>query len=78
MKKILEVFQTYCDAYLEYLNNFITAEAFESFYNLDPNEVNSLLVAARATRSEGGSYREIDWSMNRTTNTKYTEKNIHH
>ena len=76
MRKILEVFRTYCDAYLEYLNCFYTVEAFESFYDLDPNEVNALMVAARATRSEGGSYREIDWSMNRTINTEYTEKNI--
>ena len=77
MNKILDVFQTYCDAYLEYINNFLTVEAFESFYNIDPNEVNALMVAAKATRHEGGTYREIDWSMNRTTNTKYTEKNIH-
>lgn len=76
MKKILEVFRTYCDAYLTYLNEFISVEAFESFYDLDPNEVNALMVAAKATRAENGSYREIDWSMNRTTNTKYSEKNI--
>ena len=74
MNKILSVFRTYCDAYLTYLNEFITVDAFESFYDLDPNEVNALMVAAKATRAEGGTYREIDWSMNRTINTKYTEK----
>lgn len=74
MNKILDVFRTYCDAYLTYLNEFITVEAFESYYDLDPNEVNALMVAARAVRNENGTYREIDWSMNRTINTKFTEK----
>jgi len=71
--KILEVFRTYCDAYLTYLNEFISVDAFESFYDLDANEVNALMIAARATRHEEGTFREIDWSMNRTINTTYTE-----
>lgn len=74
MNKILDVFRTYCDAYLEYVNNFITVEKFVSYYDLNDTEVNQLMIAARAVRHEGGTYREIDWSMNRTTNTKFTEK----
>lgn len=74
MKKILDVFRTYCDAYLTYLNEFITVDAFVSYYDLDENEVNALRVAALAVRHEGGTYREIDWSMNRTVNVSFTEK----
>lgn len=38
MKRILSVFASYCDAYLEYVNNFITVDAFCDFYNIRKSE----------------------------------------
>lgn len=74
MKKILDVFRTYCDAYLTYRNEFLTAEAFTSFYDIDEDEFNILRVAALSVREREGTYREINWEMNCLANEDYTEK----
>lgn len=74
MNKLLDVFRTYCDAYLTYLNEFVTVDAFVSFYDLDEDEFNTLRVAYLSVRARGGTYREIDWEMNCLVNTNYTEK----
>ena len=38
MKKIKDVFASYCDAYLEYRNNFLTIECFCDYYELNKDE----------------------------------------
>lgn len=38
MKKIKDVFASYCDAYLEYRNNFLTIECFCDYYEIKEEE----------------------------------------
>lgn len=74
MKKILEVFRTYCDAYLEYLNNFLTSSCFCDYYELDKTEFNCLVKAVAEVEKHNGRYCEIDYYYNTITNSEYTEK----
>lgn len=74
MKKILEVFRTYCDAYLEFLNNFISGSRFCEWYELDETEFQNLLKAVEEVKKYNGRYCEIDYYYNAITNSEYTEK----
>lgn len=38
MKRIKDVFASYCDAYLEYRNNFLTIECFCDYYEIKEEE----------------------------------------
>ena len=76
-KKILQVFNTYVDAYLEYVNNFLTKEYFTEFFDLDETEVDNLFFAAKECKDSGTSWCCLDYFYNRSYNKKYTEKKIH-
>lgn len=75
-KKILQVFRTATDAYLEFMNNFITREAFVEFFNLDEKEVDNLFAAAKAVKDSQGVYLEIDHYFQILNNKDYSEKSI--
>lgn len=75
-KKILQVFRSATDAYLEFKNNFITREAFVEFFNLDESEADNLFTAARFVIDQQGMYSEIDHFFQVLNNKGYTEKNI--
>lgn len=77
MKKILQVFNTATDAYLEYVNNFLTREKFAEFFELNEKEVDNLFFAAQEAKEQGISWICIDYYFNRLSNKKYSEKNIH-
>ncbi|MCR4773042.1 MAG: hypothetical protein K5854_01615 [Prevotella sp.] len=62
--KILSVFASYCDAYLEYANNPYVYDDFVEHYWLDEEEAQNLLIAVRAFKKEGGCWREIDYWYN--------------
>lgn len=76
-KKIYQVFNTATDAYLEYLNNFLSKDVFTDFFELDETEVDNLFIAAKETRDEGGSWSMLDYHFNKLNNKDYSEKNIH-
>lgn len=75
-KKILQVFRSATDAYLEFMNNFITREAFVEFFNLDEKEAYNLFVAARFVKDQQGFYSEIDHFFQILNNKDYSEKDI--
>lgn len=74
MKKILEVFRTYCDAYLEFLNNFLSGSCFCECYELDEKEFIYLLKAVAEVKKHNGRYCEIDYYYNSITNSGYSER----
>lgn len=76
-RKVLDVFQTATDAYLEFLNNFITKEKFIEHYNLDETDADCLFTAAVAVREKNGCYTETDYFFNIYTNEDYTEVGVH-
>ena len=76
-KKIYEVFQTATDAYLEYVNNFVTKERFTEFFNLDEKEVDNLFYAAKDVINNEQSWVTLDYYFNKLNNKNYSEKNIH-
>lgn len=76
-KKILEVFNTATDAYLEYKNKFITKEKFTEFYDLDEDEVEALFKA-RKCLMEGDTWMCIDYYFQKDINKNYTERTIHY
>lgn len=51
---ILSVFRTYCDCYLEYVNNFVSGETFCEFYNIDPCDWLNVVKAVKMTQEQGG------------------------
>jgi hypothetical protein len=70
-KKILSVFRTAADAYLEYVNSCSTMEDFMESFDLDRNEVQRLIVAAHKLKKYGGTcyggiWRELDYYFNQT------------
>lgn len=73
-KTILSVFRTYTDAYLEYVNNWTTVEAYRDFYSLSSDELNILLRAVSELRVNGGKWIELDYYYNLTWNNQFTEK----
>lgn len=75
-KKILQVFRTATDAYLEYANNFVTKESFAEFFNLDETEVDNLFKAYKKVRDKEGIYSEMDYEFQILTNSDYSEKSI--
>lgn len=75
-KKILQVFRSATDAYLEYVNNFITKEKFTEFFELDETEVDNLFAAAQEVREKRGLYSETDYFFQKLNNKDYSEKNI--
>lgn len=75
-KKILQVFRSATDAYLEFKNNFITREVFVEFFNIDNGEADNLFTAARFVIDQQGMYSEIDHFFQILNNKDYTEKNI--
>ena len=76
-KKIYEVFQTATDAYLEYVNNFLTKERFTEFFNLDEKEVDNLFYAAKDVINNETSWVALDYYFNKLNNQNYSEKKIH-
>lgn len=77
MKKILDVFNTATDAYLEYVNNFLTKEKFTEFFDLEEEEVDNLFYAAQETKENELPWVCLDYYFNRLTNKKYSEKEVH-
>ena len=75
-KKILQVFRSATDAYLEFKNNFITREVFVEFFNLDGSEADNLFAAARFVIDHQGLCSEIDHFFQILNNKDYSEKNI--
>lgn len=71
---ILSVFRTYCDCYLEYVNNFVSGETFCEFYNIDPCDWLNVVKAVKMMQEQGGRYCEIDYYFNIATNGTYSEK----
>lgn len=76
-KKILEVFQTATDAYLEYMNNFLTKERFTEYFNLDEKEVDNLFYAAQEVKENELVWVTLDYYFNKHNNKNYSEKKIH-
>lgn len=78
-KKILEVFNTATDAYLEYLNEFVSQDSFADFYNLDKEEVETLFAARRELDyNDPLPFCCIDYHFNKLTNKNYQETEIHY
>ncbi len=69
-KKILSVFSTAADAYLEYVNSDSTMEEFMEAFNLERNEVQRLIVAAHRARKitthYKGKWLDLDYWFNQT------------
>lgn len=76
-KKIYEVFNTAVDAYLEYVNNFLTKEKFTEFFNLDELEVERLFHARKDQRENEQPWFAIDYYFQKMNNRNYSEKQIH-
>ena len=76
-KKIYQVFNTACDAYLEYVNNFLTKERFTEFFELDELEVDRLFSAAKDAKENGLPWISIDYWFQKMNNRNYSEKKIH-
>lgn len=76
-KKIYEVFQTATDAYLEYVNSFLTKERFTELFNLDEKEVDNLFYAVKYVREHEMFLVTLDYYFNKLNNQNYSEKNIH-
>lgn len=74
MKKILEVFRTYADAYLEYVNNWIDYDGFVEYYELDRGESFMLLDAVIQTKVHEGKWTELDYYYNVVSNKNYIQK----
>lgn len=77
MNKILDVFNTATDAYLEFRNNFLTKECFTKWFDLNEKEVDILFDAANEARDSRDSYRVIDYFFTKKVNEDYAEKDIH-
>lgn len=76
-KKIYQVFNTATDAYLEYVNNFISRQKFADFFNLEELEVARLFEAAREVKENNLHWVAIDYYFQKKNNRKYSEKKIH-
>lgn len=74
-KKILQVFRTYTDAYLEYVNNWVDYDRWAEWYEIDYAERQKLLDAVNEMRKSGkdGSWSELDYFYNVVNNYEYTE-----
>lgn len=74
-KKILQVFRTYTDAYLEYVNNWMDYNKWANWYEIDYAESQKLLDAVNEMRKSGkdGSWSELDYFYNVVNNNEYTE-----
>lgn len=74
-KKILQVFRTYTDAYLEYVNNWLDYNKWANWYEIDYAESQKLLDAVNEMRKRGkdGSWSELDYFYNVVNNNEYTE-----
>lgn len=74
-KKILQVFRTYTDAYLEYVNNWVDYDRWAEWYEIDYAESQKLLDAVNEMRKSGkdGSWSELDYFYNVVNNNEYTE-----
>lgn len=74
-KKILQVFRTYTDAYLEYVNNWLDYDRWAEWYEIDYAERQKLLDAVNEMRKSGkdGSWSELDYFYNVVNNYEYTE-----
>lgn len=74
-KKILQVFRTYTDAYLEYVNNWLDYNKWVNWYEIDYAESQKLLNAVNEMRKSGkdGSWSELDYFYNVVNNNEYTE-----
>lgn len=80
-KPILSIFNTYCDAYLEFRNNFLTPEAFVETYGIDENEFKDLLDARKIqheTKNAKFPIMTIDYFFNTVHNKNYTETSTHY
>lgn len=76
MKKILEVFRTYADAYLEYVNNWIDYDNFAELYELDSMESSMLLDAVVEMKAQKGKWTELDYYYNIVSNKNYIQKQL--
>ena len=76
-KKVYQVFNTATDAYLEYVNNFLTKERFAEFFYLDELEVERLFDAAKDVKENNLHWFAIDYYFQKMNNKNYTEKKIH-
>ena len=76
-KKILEVFRTYTDAYLDYVNNWLDYNNWAKHYGFTFTESQTLLNAVNEMRKDGreGTWIELDYYYNVVNNKDYTELN---
>ena len=74
-KKILQVFRTYTDAYLDYVNNWLDYNKWAEYYGFSFTESQTLLNAVNEMRKEGieGTWMELDFYYNKINNKDYTE-----
>jgi len=80
-KPILSVFNTYCDAYLEFRNNFVTPGAFIDMYDIDKDEFRDLLEARKLQHDEKNAIHPImtlDYFFHKVHNKNYSETRIHY
>lgn len=69
MKKIIDVFASYCDCYIEYMNNFIKVDYFCEYYNIDKNEFNRLAkVVKEKIKRYNLPFCAIDYYINLENN----------
>ena len=61
--KILSVFKTYCDAYLCYMNDFITMQGFIEYFNFSEKEVETMFNA-RQKIGKDETWRCLDYYVN--------------
>lgn len=76
-KKILEVFRTYTDAYLDYVNNWLDYNNWAEYYGFSFTESQTLLNAVNEMRkfNRDGFWAELDYYYNVANNKGYTEIN---
>ena len=74
-KKILEVFRTYTDAYLDYINNWLDYNKWAEYLGLSFTESQTLRMAVKEMRKDGreGSWIELDYYYNVVNNKDYSE-----
>lgn len=64
MKSIKDVFASYCDAYIEYVNNFITVTYFCEYYDISESEFKKVCdVVQKGIKKYNLPFCAIDYYM---------------
>ena len=74
-KKILEVFRTYTDAYLDYINNWLDYNNWAKHYGFTFTESQTLLNAVNEMRKDDreSPWMVLDYYYNVVNNKDYSE-----